>query len=443
VARPDLRIHPLHGNVDTRLRRLDAGETDALVLAVAGLTRLGRADRIGERLPVGVIPPAPGQGSLALQCRADDAQALAWVSRLDDPATRVAVEAERAFLAATGGGCRAPIGALGTVLDDELQMVAGTAGRDPFQNPDGGTPRVAWGEVRGDTRDRLGLAARLAAELTAQLAGAGDADREVGSAPAGGRRVLVTRPDAQAGPLVAALAREGFIPVAIPTIEIQPLAPGGELDAAIRAWDGSGWIAVTSANGATAVLDAARRLGVHVSTARWAAVGDATRAVLEARGILVAFVPSVADGARLAAELPLAPGTAVLLPRAHLADGRMVADLESRGATVTAVTAYRTVEGPESSRERLRAFFAGGAPDAIVFTSGSTVVGLHELLGASHRTAAQRTVACCIGQRTAAVARSRGFERIVTSPSGAPDALAALVAAALGEPAGAFAEKPS
>jgi hydroxymethylbilane synthase len=73
ASRPDLRVHPLHGNVDTRLRRLDDGETDALILAVAGLTRLGLQGRIGQILPPDVVPPAPGQGALAIQCRTDDA----------------------------------------------------------------------------------------------------------------------------------------------------------------------------------------------------------------------------------------------------------------------------------------------------------------------------------------------------------------------------------
>ncbi|HSG85834.1 MAG TPA: hydroxymethylbilane synthase, partial [Candidatus Limnocylindrales bacterium] len=118
--RSDLRPHPLHGNVDTRLRRLDEGETDALVLAVAGLTRLGLAERISEILPPTIVPPAPGQGSLAVQCRADDPATLAWIRRLDDPETRAAVEAERAFLRASGGGCRAPIGALGVARDGIL-----------------------------------------------------------------------------------------------------------------------------------------------------------------------------------------------------------------------------------------------------------------------------------------------------------------------------------
>ena len=130
ARRPDLQFHPLHGNVDTRLRRLDTGETDALVLAVAGLNRLHLEGRIGQILSPEVVPPAPGQGSLAVQCRADDEVTRGWLSRLDDPATRAAVETERAFLHASGGGCRAPIGGLARVEGDEVVLVAGSAALD-------------------------------------------------------------------------------------------------------------------------------------------------------------------------------------------------------------------------------------------------------------------------------------------------------------------------
>ncbi|HEX7590496.1 MAG TPA: hydroxymethylbilane synthase, partial [Candidatus Limnocylindrales bacterium] len=113
AARPDLRVIPIHGNVDTRLARLDAGEVDALILAVAGLARLGRPDRVTLPLDPDVVPPAPGQGALTIQVRAGDEATRDAVAALDDAATRLAVSVERALLEATGGGCRAPIGALG------------------------------------------------------------------------------------------------------------------------------------------------------------------------------------------------------------------------------------------------------------------------------------------------------------------------------------------
>jgi len=425
AVRPDLRVQPLHGNVDTRLRRLDAGEADALILAVAGLTRLGRADRIGEVLDAAVVPPAPGQGSLAIQCRADDTGTLAWLSRLDDPDTRAAVEAERAFLNATGGGCRAPIGALARIDGDEITLRAGTAGIQVLQTPAGERPTVAWGEVRGPASDRLALAAGLAARLTAELAGRTEA---LGTAP-----VLVTRPAGQSERLVAALDARGLRPVAIPTIEIHAVEPGTDLDAAIvRALDAS-WIVAASANGAHAALDAADRLGVDLSGRPWAAVGSGTATAIAERGVDVAFTPSSADGRALAAELPMNAGDLVFLPRADIADGHLAAALAARGARVDDVIAYRTIEAPEGAREQLRALFAGGDPVAIVFSSGSTVRGLRALLSSAHLRRALPILACCIGESTATAARSAGFERVVVSPTATPDGLADLIRGALDE----------
>lgn len=130
ARRPDFRVRPLHGNVDTRLRRLDEGEADALVLACAGLDRLGRSDRITERIDVDWMPPAPGQGALAVEIRRDDARMLALAASLDDHPTRIAVEAERELLRAAGGGCRSPVGAYGEVVGGALSLIAGHAEPD-------------------------------------------------------------------------------------------------------------------------------------------------------------------------------------------------------------------------------------------------------------------------------------------------------------------------
>jgi hydroxymethylbilane synthase len=110
AARPDLRMAPIRGNVDTRVEKAKAGEYDAIVLAAAGLKRLGLESAIRQHLPLGVMLPAPGQGALAVQCREDDATILSLVEKVDDPACRGATHTERAFLEALGGGCSAPIG---------------------------------------------------------------------------------------------------------------------------------------------------------------------------------------------------------------------------------------------------------------------------------------------------------------------------------------------
>jgi hydroxymethylbilane synthase len=107
-----LRIVPIRGNVDTRLRKLADGEVDALVLAMAGLSRLGLLDGPVTPLPPSLLMPAPAQGVLAIECRTDDPVTAAQLSTLDHPPTRAAAIAERGFLAALGAGCSAPVGAL-------------------------------------------------------------------------------------------------------------------------------------------------------------------------------------------------------------------------------------------------------------------------------------------------------------------------------------------
>jgi hydroxymethylbilane synthase len=120
--RNDLRISELRGNVDTRLRKLDAGEYDAVILAAAGLGRLGLADRITALIPTETMMPAVGQGALAIEVRADDHKTLKLLQSLDDQATRSCCTAERALLRELGGGCQLPIAAHATFTSGRLRL---------------------------------------------------------------------------------------------------------------------------------------------------------------------------------------------------------------------------------------------------------------------------------------------------------------------------------
>ena len=121
-VRPDLRILDIRGNVETRLRKLDEGEYEAVILAEAGLTRLGLAERIRFILPRSIMLPAVGQGALGIETRADDTVSRSLVEALDDPATHAAVAAERSMLSALRGGCLAPVGALARVESSVLTL---------------------------------------------------------------------------------------------------------------------------------------------------------------------------------------------------------------------------------------------------------------------------------------------------------------------------------
>jgi hydroxymethylbilane synthase len=122
ALRPDVQIESLRGNVDTRLRKAMDGQYDAIILAGAGLTRLGLEGHVTEWLSLDVMLPAPGQGALAVQCRTDDQTTLSLLAALDDDPTRRAVTAERAFLSGLGGGCSVPVAAYAQIIRDELRL---------------------------------------------------------------------------------------------------------------------------------------------------------------------------------------------------------------------------------------------------------------------------------------------------------------------------------
>ena len=160
AARPDLTIENIRGNLDTRLRKLDEGQYDAIVLAAAGLRRLGWADRITEFLSVDTICPAVGQGALAVETRDDDSEGTRLVQQLDHLASRQAVTAERAVLRAMGGGCQVPIGAYAQIDGVNLHL------RAIVISPDGS--RAVTGRRDGFASEAEKLGADLAAQLLSE-----------------------------------------------------------------------------------------------------------------------------------------------------------------------------------------------------------------------------------------------------------------------------------
>ena len=155
--RSDLRISELRGNVDTRLRKLDAGEYDAVVLAAAGLGRLGLADRITSLISTETMMPAVGQGALAIEVRADDHETLTLLQSLDDQSTRSCCTAERALLRELGGGCQLPIAAHATLTSGVLRldgMVASPSGDQLVRNT-----------IEGEAKNAEQLGALLADRL--------------------------------------------------------------------------------------------------------------------------------------------------------------------------------------------------------------------------------------------------------------------------------------
>jgi len=159
AARPDLEIEALRGNVDTRLKRLDNGELDAIVLACAGLARLGWESRITARLAPEVCLPAVAQGVIGIECRREDARTLALLAALEHAPTRTAMDAERAFAARLGGSCSSPIAAHATIEEDRLDLAGLVA------EPDGS--RLLRDSMSGSVGEARALGERLAERVLA------------------------------------------------------------------------------------------------------------------------------------------------------------------------------------------------------------------------------------------------------------------------------------
>lgn len=159
-AYPHLHIVALRGNVNTRLAKLDAGEFDAIILAVAGVKRLGMEARIRERLDPAVSLPAVGQGAICIECRADDAATNELLAPLNHPATQLCVTAERAMNAHLDGGCQVPIGGYAELHGDTLHL------RGLVGEPDGS--RLLRADIRGPVAQADQLGVQLAQKLLAQ-----------------------------------------------------------------------------------------------------------------------------------------------------------------------------------------------------------------------------------------------------------------------------------
>jgi hydroxymethylbilane synthase len=163
AVRPDVRIEPMRGNVDTRLRRLDAGDMDAIVLACAGLIRLGWESRITERLDSNISLPAVAQGVIGIECRGDDSRTLALVTPLNHQATRIVMDAERAFAQRLGGSCQSPIAAHAVLEGRRLRLEGLVA------EPDGS--RLLRDSVWGSIDDPAAVGGLLADKILAAGAG--------------------------------------------------------------------------------------------------------------------------------------------------------------------------------------------------------------------------------------------------------------------------------
>ena len=387
AQRPDLQVRSIRGNVETRLRKVMEGEYDAAVLAAAGVQRLELEVPGGRRLSLGEMMPAPGQGALAVQCRAGDSAVLDRLSVINDESVRAAVTAERAFLQALGGGCAVPVAAYAQAENSGWRLDGLVA--DP-----GGAPLI---RVSGSGPDPFALGAEMASQAT--MAGAGKILDEV--RPLRGRRIVITRSAVQAGPFAERLAVLGAEPVLFPVIDFNPQDAEG-IEPFIRGMDGYSWIIFTSANAVRFFFDIYDNLHDAPALPSIAVVGQVTGDLLHERSLTPDFVPDTFTGEALAKGLGDLSGQHILLPRALSGRPEIVRILREQGAQVDDVALYETVTAVPTT-ESLDEIRRG--VDTFTFTSPSSVRNFRKVLleagiNADELLAIAQTV--CIGPSTAA-----------------------------------------
>jgi len=369
ACRPDLVLVDLRGNVPTRLKKLHDEGLDAIILASAGLNRLGLERHITEHIAPEHMLSAVGQGALGIEIREDDTKLRALLEGLHDPITAAATAAERTLLAAMGGGCQVPLGALATLSGDTITLRACAC------SPDG--RQVIRAEESGPAGAPEALGRAVAQIL---LDGGASAfiqqvnlDALKAKQPLAGKTIVVTRAANQASQLSTELAELGARVVDFPTIAVNPVTPEGDLGGA-GDYD---WIIFTSRNGVdhfVAALEAEGRSLAEFRAAAFCAIGPATAAALRAHKVPITLTPEHYIAESILAGLQTLEndltGKRFLMPRGNLARPDLPRSLRDAGAEVVECVVYETVM-PEIAPDAVEAMVAS-APDWVTFTSSST-----------------------------------------------------------------------
>lgn len=359
--RPDAEIRELRGNIDTRLRKGESEDFDAVILAAAGLKRMGWDDRITAVLPVELSCPAPGQGALAIESRI--APDVAWdvISTLDNADIRAAVMVERAFLRGVGGGCSTPIGAHATI--ERMHGIA--------------TVRF-WGMLGSDDGSRL---ERMYAEwpldqaVEQAFASADEMMRTVAPKwtgvntvnPLQDRKILVTGSVSHIASMSMALREHGADAVSLQTLDIQTVP--------VTLPESFDWLVLTSKHAVPAINWTAISAPVAV-------VGEGTADAVRAAGVEPKLIARGPGAKQLAAELTAQgiEGKHIVCVLSNIARAELIEELQPSGATINVLIGY-TNSAESEIDAKLRERIAGGEFEAVTFASPSSVAAFGTMVG--------------------------------------------------------------
>ena len=390
AARADLDAQDIRGNVPSRVDKARRGDYDAVLLAAAGLNRLGLDldDLVTAPLPVDAFTPAPGQGALGVQCRAGDARVLTALGALHDDTTARCVAAERAILLGLGGGCSMPLGVLVEPVADRFRLRAALFGGDP----------------NAALRDAaVGLdPAVMAAAVVARW-------KPLVGEPLRGRRIATIRPDGERTGLTAALAIAGADVTALAWTRTEPLAVSED---ALRAAVDRGALAFTSARAVRRFSAACAEGGVAPFDLPAFAVGAATATELVQAGFVDVRAARGRGGDALAAMCDEHGASRVAMPCAEDRHGGFEARAATAGLAVTPLPCYRLVDAPRDPAS------VPADLDAFLFTSPSAAAAWREVTGG--RTDVR---AVAIGGTTTDALHDLGFDQVTTLSEPTPAAL--------------------
>jgi hydroxymethylbilane synthase len=402
AVRPDAQIRELRGNIDTRLRKGKSDEFDAVILASAGLHRMGWESEITSLLPVDVSCPAPGQGALAVEARVAPDATWDIVSSLDEVDIRHEVDVERAFLRGLGGGCTTPIGAHARI--ERVHGIATVRFWGMLASDDGSRLQRIYEEYPLDAARDLAFesASRLLREVAPKWSGVGVRDAFTGLS------VMVTGSDSQAEPLVERLRERGAEPHRMRTIDILPVEDGSSLRGAVDAAVNGDvdWLVLTSPN-AVGPLNT-ERAGREIR-AKIAVVGGRTAEALREIAVEPELVSGGPGAVELVQDLTQAgvDGSTVLCLLSDKARPTLTDGLLNAGADVRVVAAYRN-EPVDRLDDQTRDLVRTGQVDVITFASPTAVTSFRRMVG-SDLPAMSGAAFLAIGPTTAAALQDAGL----------------------------------
>jgi hydroxymethylbilane synthase len=387
--RNDIVVKSIRGNVNTRLMKLDNGEYDGLLLAVAGLKRLGLQNRISQYFATKNFIPSPGQGALAIVTKKSNKVLIKMLSQLTDEEALLTTTVEREFSKLTDGGCSLPVGGYAKIKGEKITLYGMIGSEDE--------KHIVKGFIIGNKTDAQKLTQKLAEKLLRAQ-----------------KYVILTRTKEENKILTEKMAAMNIRSISCPGITINKNLSGDETKKFLVNLTSYDWIIFTSGNGVKFFMQS---LGEQHSTLpkniQIAVVGDKTAAVVQKYGLKISFVPKTFTAEQLVKELPDCKGKKILLPRSNIGKEDVTALLEKRGAIVTDMLIYKTTTNKTTPANVLELIHRDQIR-CLMFASPSAIEGFTTMFN-KNLTKILSFPVLSIGPVTTKAARKYGFKNITTA----------------------------